>query len=226
MTICGDYFAGNVGLVPKRIRRANPRAIDTRFVIYVLSLDLTPEPDDDERKELGAWSVWDLCFTVMAQIPDDTGDDLILGAANNRIYVLDWTRFRDEWNWEVFGAIYRRITFAPIPSSSSGPDGQDPNAYRKDHLRRFRGITFDVNTIPTDADSKFRITVNEPNKYARFRQGVFSTHEKNRAQVALSNAIDFEVTIEHEANEQFDPRFFVMKWDSQHRRIRSNAQTS
>ena len=227
MTICGDYFAGNPGLIPKRIRRANPRSIETRHVTYVLSLDLTPEPDDDDEKTLGAWSLWDLCLTVYAQITDDTGDDLIVGAANNRIYVLDWERFRDEWGWEVYGSIYRRLTFAPIPSSAQGVDeGSGPEAYRKQYLRRFREVFFDFATVPTDATSKFRITVNEPHQYDRFKQGVWSTTRRNNAKIALSNAVAFEVTIEHEANEQFDPTFFVMKWDSQPARYRTNSLTS
>lgn len=228
MTICGDYFVGSVGLIPKRIRRANPRAIETRFVQYILSLDLTPEPDDDENPTLGAWSVWDLPISVTAQIPDDTGDDLITVAIKDRIYILDWERYRDEWNWEVYGSIYRRLTFAPIPSSQDAVDGPaNPDAYRKHYLRRFRTCWFDFDTLPTaGSDSQFRITVNPVNDYSRFKQGVYAANKRNRAHIALSNAIDFEVTIEHEANEQFDPKFFVMEWDTVGNRIRSNSVPS
>lgn len=224
MTICTDFYAGNPGLIPRRIRRANPRALANRWVNFVLSFDLTPEPDDNSKYEMGAWSIWDLPVNVSAQIDDATGDDLIVVASANRIFILDWERFRDEWNWEVYGKIYRRLTFGPLPSSAEAVDkfSNDANAYRLDYVRRFREVMLQLNTLPTAIDTAYRATVNEINKYDRFRQGQFAMTQRNRAHVAFSNAITFEVTIEHEANEQFDPTSYLFKWDSVGKRLRTS----
>lgn len=224
MTICGDFYTGNPSLLPKRPRRANPRSLEGRWVNFVLSLDLTPDPDDDEKFELGAWSLWDLPVNVSAQIDDAEGNDFITVAIADRIYILDWERYQDEWNHEVYGRIYRRLTFAPIPSSSEAVDkfSNDANAYRLDYIRRFREVMIQLNTLPTAIDTAYRATVNEVNNYSRFKQGAWTMSQRNRAHIAFSNAISFEVTIEHEANEQFDPVSYLFKWDSVGKRLRTS----
>lgn len=210
-------------LLPPRIKRTNPDALSDRWVNYIYSMDLSPEPQDDEfGNALGAWSLWDLPVATTAQIDDDRGDDFITVSIDDRIYVLDWSRYHDEYNWDVQTDIYRLLKIGPLPSSRD--DAQE--GYEPFTLKRFREIAFKLRDEPTDIpNSKYRITVEEFNNETKLKQGVRETAQRNRGQVALT-APDFCVTIEHVADEQFAPLGWQVMWDDVKRPFRTNNVTT
>lgn len=219
---CGEYYSGNIGLLPTRIKEVNPDAIRDRWVNFVYSMDLTPEPDDDELGEpSGAWSIWDIPVNVAAQIDDARGDDLIVVAVADRVYSLDWTRFYDEFNWDVKTGIYRRLRTVSIPSVSSEIDQAEEGSYSVNLLRRFREFVFNLATSPTSPNTKYRVTVNETNT-TNIRRGSRTTQQRNRMLISLSGA-DFNVLIEHQAYEQFDPVFWYARWDAKRKKMRENV---
>lgn len=210
--LCGEFYSGNMQLLPPRIKRANPDALEDRWVTYNYSMDLTPEPGDDEfGNAYGAWAIWDLPVATAAQIDDDRGDDFVTVSINDRIYVLDYERFSDEYNWDVRTSIYRLLKLGPIPASSEPGDGA--GGYDPFTVKRFRELTFRLTQEPADLDgSRYRISVEEFDNEGKLRQGVRETAQRNLAKVALM-AADFAVTIEHCADEQFSLRSWQAKWD-------------
>ena len=229
--VCGDYFEGIPGLIPSRPKRTNPDAIENRWANFVYSMDLSPTPEDDELgNAYGAWSLWDLPVSHAAQIDDDRGDDLITVAILNRVYVLDWTRFRDEWGWNAYKPIYRMMRLGPIPASKDDTEGGD--AYRLDHVKRFRELLFNVKDGATAlmpatdiSSSKWRITVAEwDNEDATFRRGMREGARRVRFQTAVRGQ-SFVVTLEHAANEQTRIDYWQAQWDILGPRIRTNRKT-
>lgn len=220
--LCGEFYVGNMQLIPPRIKRTNPDALEDRWVNYIYSMDISPEPGDDQLgNPLGAWSIWDLPVATTAQVDDDRGDDFITVSIDDRIYVLDWDRFYDEYNWDVKTDIYRLYKIGPLPSNAEDA-GKD---YTPHMMKRFREIAFKLTEAPTDSQSKYRVTVEEFNNESRMRQGVRTTLQKNRGQVSLV-AADFAVTIEHVAHEQFSPVAWEVEWDAIRRPWRTNPVTT
>lgn len=222
---CNDYIEGAVGPVPKRLYRTNPDALENRWGNFVYAMDLSPEPDDDELGNVGgAWSLWDLPVTHAAQIDDDRGDDMIVVAIMDRVYVLDWTRYRDEWDWNAFKQIYRMIRFGPIPHVRGIVDDdsrRDANL-ELSHIKRFREFYFALKQPPTANNTAYRLSVGEwDNEAAATRTTVDTMTERNRANISLQGQA-FVVTLEHVADEPFSPYQWRAEWDDMKRPVRVN----
>lgn len=190
---------------PRRIRSPECSAFtdQNRWVNLCYSLNLTPDPgDNDPASALGAWSVWDLPVTVAFQDVSDRGDDLCFVAIANRIYWLDWDRFRDEWNWETFYPIYRQLILGPVPANQSEQQG---GAYQLAGLKRFRRFSFQLNEDPPSdpVTSQYKLSVSEDGADASTAAvGYRETQRHGMVQIA-KRGYSFLVTLEHEANEDF-----------------------
>lgn len=185
-----------------------------RWVNFVYSLNLTPDPqDNDPSSALGAWSVWDLPVTYAAQDVDPAGNDLLLVAIADRVYVLDWTQYRDQWNWEAFGPIYRQLTIGPIPGSK---DEQEGGTYDLTRLKRFRRLSFQLTTPPADdpVTSQYKATVaaDGDDGYPPDAVGYRRTQQNAEVRV-VKRGYAFLVTLEHDANEDFPLREWIAEWE-------------
>lgn len=204
MSICTDLYYSTL-LQPTRIRSAECSAYSelNRWVNFYYALNLTAAPDDnDPANAQGAWSMGDLTVTVAFQDVSDRGDDLCFVAIANRVYVLDWDRFRDEVNWETYTPIYRKLTIGPIPGSR---EEEEDGKYELAQLKRFRRFTFELKEDPPSdpTTSEYKITVDETGADgSTAAAGVRQTQRHGNAQVA-KRGYSFLVTLEHEANEDF-----------------------
>lgn len=223
MSICSDIYATVIGLIPKRITRVNPDAVKDRWVNYVYTMDLTPDPaDDTTANPYGAWSVWDIPANIAAQIDDERGDDLIIVAIANRVYQLDWTRFRDEYNWGAYSAIHRLLRIGPIPMQPNDLDqgrGYDPRV-----LKRFAAFLFSLRHAPTDRNTKYRIAVEPWNDETKRRSGERVTQQHNKAKVAV-RGYAFTVELYHAANEQFSLANWEAVWEPLGVRVKENVSS-
>lgn len=214
MAVCTDLYRPLV-LRPRRIRAAECSAFSqqNRWVNFVYSLNLTPDPaDNDPASGLGAWSVWDLPVTYAAQDVSTRGDDLLFVAIANRVYLLDWDRYRDEWNWEAYGAIYRKLTLGPLPGSR---DEQEGGKYNLTGLKRFRSFAYQLAEPPADdpVQSQYKIAVTEDgDTTGTAAEGYRRTQRNGEAKVA-KRGYSFLVTLEHDANEDFPLIDWVAEWE-------------
>lgn len=222
---CEDFFEGLPGTIPIRPKRTNPDSIKDRWANFVYSMDLSPEPGDEQLGNVnGAWSLWDLETSFAAQVDDERGDDQIVVAIIDRAYILDWTRYRDEYAWETFAPTYRMMRFGPIPYS---PDETEAGlaAFRMDALKRFREFSFNVKDRPRQLYSKYRFHVAEwDNEQQTERIGTRIARLRNRFLAAVRGQ-SFVVTVEHAANEQLRLEHWQAKWDVLGKRIQPNRKT-
>ena len=215
MSICTDAYRPAV-IRPRRIRQAECSAFEglNRWINLVATFNLTPDPgDNDPASALCAWSAWDLPVTVAAQDVDTRGNDLLFVGIANRVYVLDWDAFRDQWNWEAFGPIYRRLTIGPIPGNR---DETEDGPYQLAGLKRFRRFTFQLAEDPADdpVTSQYKITVDEDG--ADGAEAAYGTRRLQRhgnAQIAR-RGYSFLVTLEHEANEDFPMLWWQAEYEN------------
>lgn len=190
----------------------------------VYSLNLTPDPNDnDPASGLGAWSMWDLPVTYATQDVDTRGNDLLLVAIADRIYLLDWTAYRDQWNWEAYGPIFRQLTLGPIPGSDQEQEG---GGYDLTSLKRFRKLSFHLVAPPADdpVQSQYKITV-DADRDAGFGDpavGFRRTQQDAEVKVA-KRGYAFLVTLEHDANEDFPLQEWVAEWEELGGRRRSDT---
>lgn len=213
MSICSDRLI-QLMLTPRRIRQPECTAFadQNRWVNFTYCLNLTPSPDDnDPATAQGAWTVGDLPVTYAWQDVADNGDDLLFVAIANRVYVLDATRHRDEWNWGYFKPIYRKLTIGPIPGNR---DEQEEGVYQLAQLKRFRRFTFQLASDPTDEGTQYKVSVGEEG--ANPTAAAFSyrtTQRHGNAQIA-TRGYSFLVTLEHEANEDFPLLWWQAEWEA------------
>jgi hypothetical protein len=199
MSVCSDAFRQTV-VAPRRVRAAECSEFEglPRWFNLYCAFNLTPDPGDNEPI-YGAWTAGDLPVSIAFQDVDTRGDDLGFVAIGNRVYVLDWETYRDQYNWETYLPIYRRLTLGPIPGNRDAQEG----AYRLAGLKRFRRLTFQLAEAPTDADSQYRISVQEDGAAAdTAATGLRDTQRHGTAQVA-KKGYSFLCTLEHQANEDF-----------------------
>ena len=208
MSVCEDIYRPTI-IRPRRIRQPECSAFAelNRWVNFNYSLNLTPDPDDnDPASGLGAWSLSDLPVSIAFQDVSDRGDDLLFVAIANRVYIMDWDRYRDEWNWEVFLPIFRTLTIGPIPGSK---DEELEGAYVLANLKRFRRFTFQLAEEPPSdpTQSQYKITVQDDGAEAANpmfppAEGFRVTQRHGNAQIA-ARGYSFLVTLTHDANEDF-----------------------
>lgn len=202
MSVCTDIYYPVV-LQPRRLRRAECSSFEglNRWVNFCVTFDLTPAAEDNAASSgLGAWTVWDLPVSVAFQDVSDRGDDLAFVCIADRMYVLDWNRYRDEMNWETFSPIYRRLTIGPIPGSR---DEEEDGKYALAHLKRFTRFTYELTAEPPSdpTSSQYKITVDETGADGSTAAvGYRQTQRHGNAQIT-KRGYSFLVTLEHDANE-------------------------
>lgn len=224
MAICTDLFRPAV-IRPRRIRAPECSAYEgqNRWVNFMASFNLTPDPaDNDPASGLCAWSIGDLPVSYATQDVSTRGDDLLFVAVANRVYLLDWTAYRDQWNWEAYGLIYRQLTIGPIPGSSEEQEG---GTYDLDSLKRFRRIAFKLATPPADdpVQSQFKVTVADQADVSQATPavGYRRTQQANEVK-ATTRVYAALVTLEHDANEDFPLVEWVAEWEELGSRRRDN----
>jgi len=203
MSICDDRYE-QTAVVPRRIRvpECSEFAELGRAVNFCGSFNLTPSADDNTATAGVAWTLWDLPVTVSFQDVSTRGDDLLFVAIATRVYRLDWTVYRDQYQWEVFFPIRRLLTIGPIPGSR---DEEEDGKFSLPSLKRFRRFTFELAEDPPHdpTQSQYRISVNEPaGAAADVARGTRVTQRHGNAQVA-KRGYSFLVQLEHAANEDF-----------------------
>lgn len=212
---CTDYYTEDIGVVPVRIKRTNPDSLLDRWTPLVYSMDLSPLPDDDELgNQLGAWSMWDLPASHSAQYIDERGNDLVCIAIIDRVYWLDWNRYRDEWAPNTFAPIYRMLRIGPIPATRDDA----PKGYSLDVWKRFREFSFALRDAPESwDDSKWRVSAAEWDRNdwrMTMRQG------RQRMRIPLvTRGRSFVVRLEHAADEPVRIEHWQAKWDMVGKRI-------
>ncbi len=222
---CSQFFYQALGTIPLRATRSNPDSLENRWGNFFYNFDLSTSADDDELGPYGAWSMGDLPVSHAAQIDDARGDDMINVAIIDRVYVLDWTRFQDEWDYNQVAPIYRMLRLGPIPHSADAVE-DGVRGYAVDQLKRFREFRFDLKRAPQVPTSNYRITVAEAgNETNNQRSKRFLTRLKNRARIALKG-LAFIVAIEHSANEQFMPLTWSAMWEVLGKRVRRSRVAS
>lgn len=214
MSVCSDLYRPIV-IRPRRIRGAECSAFtdQNRWVNFVYSLNLTPDPsDNDPASGLGAWSLWDLPVTFAMQDVSLRGDDLLFVAIADRVYLLDWTAYRDQWNWEAYGLIYRQLTLGPIPGSRDEQEGKP--TYNLEGLKRFRTFNYQLAVPPADdpVQSQYKIGVIDDGEAGAASAGYRRTMQNGQAKVA-HRGYAFLVTVEHDANEDFPLLDWSAEWE-------------
>ena len=223
MGVCSTRYY-TYPFVPRRVRSATCEPfLASRWVNFEYSINLTPRPVEDVSigTSAGAWAVWDLPVTVAAQDVDDRGEDLLLVAMADRIYVLDWDLFHDEFGWDTATPIYRKLVIGPLPSTADAT-GDQGAGYDPFQVKVFRRFTFELNEAPSDTTSKYRVSVEEEGRTETRRQGVRTTQKRCDAKIAL-RGLSFLVTIEHQADEDFAPLWWRAEWDVKGPRILPNT---
>lgn len=222
---CVDFYEEDIGTIPGRIKRTNPDSIRDRWAWFMYSMDLSPLPgDEDLGNQLGAWSLWDIPSSHAAQIEDDRGNDLVTVAVVNRIYALDWTRYRDEWHENTYGPIYRMLRFGPIPYNSADVEGR--GAYALNVLKRFREIQFALKHAPeAGSQSMWRISVGEfEREEETWRIGVRDSRQLMRAMIAVKGRA-FTVRLENSANDPLHLEHWYAGWDVLGKRLPQSRRT-
>lgn len=214
MSICTDAYRPVI-ITPRRVRAAECSAFadQNRWIQFVYSLNLTPDPgDNDPASGLGAWSVWDLPVTFATQDVATNGDDQLFVAIANRIYLLDWTAYRDQWNWDAYRPIYRRLTLGPIPGSK---DEEEQGQYRLEGLKRFRTFTFELAKPPADdpVQSQYKISVTEDGNTSDVGAVGYRRTQRSASAKVAHKGYSFLVTVEHDANEDFPMVWWQAEWE-------------
>lgn len=219
---CTDFYEDDTGSVPVRIKRTNPDAIRDRWANFCYAMDLSPLQDDDKLgNQYGAWSLWDLPVTHAAQYVDDRGNDFIVVAIVDRVYILDWKRYRDEWLHNTYAPIYRMLTIGPIPSSKDDA----PKGYALDALKRFREWQFSLRDEPeAGQEAKWRISVGEYDKESTYKITMRASRKRMRAPISVKGTA-FTVRLEHAANEPIHIGHWLAKWDMLGRPVSHSRRT-
>jgi hypothetical protein len=224
---CNDYIADDYfPIIPTRIDRTNPDAIRNRWANFIYSMDLSPQPGDEEIGNVhGAWSLGDLPVTHATQIDDDRGDDTIVVAIVDRVYFLDWTRFEDEWAWNSFKPIKRLLRIGPLPSNAAAAEAvtktvTGTDVYALDHLKRFREVQFHNHQPPgVGVQGKWKVQVAEwGNEPRTSRSATYDAGQRMRAKIATKGS-SFIVTLKHSANEPIELEHWQVFWDVLGRRF-------
>ena len=214
MAICTDIYRPTI-IRPRRVRAAECSQFKgkSRSVNFIYSLNLTPDPsDNDPASGLGAWSIGDMPIRYAMQDVSARGDDLLFASSQNRVYILDWERYRDEWNWEVYGRIYRRLTLGPIPGSR---DEQEGGKYNLTGLKRFRRLSYQLAFPPADdpVQSQYKISVAEDGDTAGTPAVGYRRTQRNGEAIVAKKGYSFLVTLEHDANEDFPLIDWTAEWE-------------
>jgi hypothetical protein len=222
--ICtGIYY--RFAKLPRRIRIADCTAFEDaeRWVNFNLSLDLTPNPgDNDIASASGAWSLGDLPVTVATQDVDDRGNDECLVGIADRLYLLDYNRFYDEFTHDAHTPIYRRLVLGPLPSGAG--DADSPGGYDPFLVKQFRRFTFELKNVPAADNAKYRLSVEEFDRAETRRLSVRELRKRADARIS-TRGLAFLVTLEHQAEENFEPLWWRAEWDVRGPRIQPNAHT-
>jgi len=225
--VCADFVTDPAPPIPKRVTCTHRTCLANRWANFVFSMDLSPDQKDEAGAGVGAWSLWDIPCSNACQIDDDRGEDLICLAVLNRVYWLDWDRYRDEFAWNAFTPINRRIRLGPIPSTQQAVDGQYRSTlkgYDLSKLKRFREFQWSLEDGSTRAPGAFwTVTVGEwNNEDNTSRSTVRRTDGRMRAKV-VTKGRTFVVTLEHSANEPVRIEHWEAMWDVLGPRIRESG---
>lgn len=219
--ICGDYYEGFPPPTPARVLCSRGHCIENRWVVLVYSMDLSEEVGDEELGNVyGGWSVWDLPSHRATQIDDDDGSDIVTVAIDKRIYILDYTRYRDEWAHNAYKPVYRVLAVGPIPSE---PDDVKPEL-RTDRMKRLREFAWNMTSAPVSTLSKFRVTVREWLRDVNQRITVRAGRQHMRVRTAVKGQA-FSVRIEHAADEPFTIEHWSAAWDVMKRPVSQPKRT-
>lgn len=220
--LCQDFVTDDVPVVPKRIKRTNPDALANRWGNFIFCMDLSPEQRDELGVGVGAWFLWDIPASHVAQIDDDRGEDLIAVAIMDRVYWLDWRRYQDEWFWNAFAPINRLLRVGPIPSNQNAtiPTG----GYDLAALKRFCEFSFSLKDGPTGAaGAVWTVTVAEWDREERTqRAGLRQTATRMRTRI-FTKGRSFIITLEHSANEPVRIEHWLSAWDIVGHRLRESG---
>jgi hypothetical protein len=222
MIPCTDFYEDETEFVPVRIKRTNPDSIRDRWANFFYSMDLSPLQDDDALgNQYGAWSLGDIPATHCAQYIDDRGNDLIVVAIIDRVYILDWTRNADEWLHNSWAPIYQMCVIGPLPSSKDDA----PKGYALDILKRFRELQFSNRDGPNSGiNSKWRVSVAEWDVEEGYKITVRQATKRMRIPVAKKGR-SFMVRLEHAADEPIRIEHFQAKWDMLGPRFKNSKRT-
>jgi len=218
---CPDFVTDPAPVVPARITCTNRTCIENRFVAFVFSIDLAYNQHEQLGAGIGAWSLWDLPVSHTSQIDDDRGEDLIVVSIMDKLYWLDYTRYKDEWDWNTFAPIYRMLRIGPIPYNEQATE---KGGYDLDQVKRFREFQWSLADGATGAaQAIWTVRVVEfQREAATTRSTTRRTNTRMRAQIATKGKA-FIVTLEHQADEPINITDWVAKWDVIGRRIRESG---
>jgi hypothetical protein len=222
---CEDFYEEDVGTIPGRLKCTDPGCLKDRWGNFIYNMDLSPLPGDEALgNQRGAWSIWDIPTSLSAQIEDQIGNDLITVAVQNRIYALDYTRFRDEWEPNTFAPIYRMIKFGPVPYNLADTEGR--GGYALNVLKRFREIQFSLKNAPTQGpEAVWRISVGETEREQEtWRIGVRQTAQLMRALIAVKGR-SFTVRLENASNDPVQINSWFATWDVLGKRLPANKRS-
>lgn len=213
-----------------RPRAATVAGLSGKRYALAFQLDRTPGADDNTISADGGWSVLDVAASACAQITDEHGEDIIVLALNdlvsggvNTVLTLDWGAYEDEYLWDTLTPIYRRWGVGPIPSAPDSQGAEESTVrYEPDRVKRFRIFEFELLADPTDATSVVRVSVEEFRHGATARSQTYTTARRNQFQIMV-RGLQFSVTIEHAANENFQPHWWKALWDVLGPRLQQNT---
>jgi len=222
---CEDYFEETLIVVPGRVKGSNPDSLRDRWGNFMYNMDLSALPGDEELgNQEGAWSLWDITSSFCAQIEDDRGTDFITVAIDNRVYVLDWTRHRDEFGHNAYAPIYRMLEFGPIPFNKDAVEGR--GGYALNALKRFRELQWALKFAPQSGpQSVWRISVGEAGTPREtWRVGVLQTAQLMRALVAVKGR-GFTVRLENASNDPVQIESWYASWDVLGKRLPASKRS-
>lgn len=211
-----------------RPRSGLPAALPGTTFTLAYQLDRTPDPGDDPVATEGGWSVLDLAAAACAQITDEHGRDLIALAVNHlendehHLVILDWDRYEDEYLWDLKTPIYRRWAIGPVPHIPDTDNTETTARYELSTVKRFRQFECESALAPTDATTQVRITVQEFGVAASARTQTYRTARRLLVQIMV-RGLQFEILVEHAANEAWSPLWWKASWDLLGPRIAQNA---
>lgn len=217
---CTDYVTDPVPVVPARVTCTERTCIENRFAMFVASMDLSPELKEESLgKGVLAWSLWDIPGLHATQIDDDTGEDLICVSVMDRVYWLDYTRHKDEWNWNAFAPIRRLVKIGPIPSNA---ESTQRGGYDLEKVKRFREFYFTLKHGSTGAPGAFwTISVGEwEREQNTTRTTTRRTTNRMRTRISTKGSQGFVVTLENSADEPVEIDNWSAEWDVLGHRIR------
>lgn len=219
---CRDYITDPVPLAPRRINCTYRTCLENRFVAFCFSMDLSPFQRDDIGEGVGAWSVLDIPASHAAQIDDDRGEDLICVSIRDRVYWLDHDRYIDEWDWNAFAPIYKRVRIGPLPSNQ---EATKTGGFDMTTVKRFRAFEWSLSDGATGAPGAFwDVSVADWNRDTETeRTARRRTTHRMRTQLAVKGRA-FMVTLEHSANERIHITDWSAAWDVVGQRVRESGK--